>query len=283
LYKARDGGRAVVWSSEDPVVPGVRSDVGQRDHVGKQQQQSDAKFAHGSRSHVTSTDPLVQYLVRWRLTEAFRRLRGRVGAQVTTDVPILVMCSGEGFDGTILCDIGFTNVTVSDVSQVGVDEATGRDSRLKGMRLDALQAGIDDDSFPIVVVQDGLHHLPNPVAGFTEMLRIASIAAIFLEPHRSLVGRVLGQTWERNGEAVNYVFRWDRALVEDVASSYLGPDAFDNLSFSFWHHNLHLERLGRRMGGGERGRDRIRLLKRAIDLPFARVGNQFCGLIVMRT
>jgi hypothetical protein len=82
---------------------------------------------------------------------------------------------------------------------------------------------------------------------------------------------------------VNYVFRWDRALVEDVASSYLGPDAFDNLSFSFWHHNLHLERLGRRMGGGERGRDRIRLLKRAIDLPFARVGNQFCGLVVMRT
>lgn len=267
--------------SEHPASPTERlGDVSRQ--VQRQQAQSDAKFSHGSRSHVTSTDPLVQYLVRWRLAEAFGRLRNYAGERLTSQTPILVMCAGEGFDGTILCDLGYKNVTVSDISQEGVDEAVRRDGRLKGLRLSALDAEVADGAFAVTVVQDGLHHLPSPVAGFTEMLRIASTAAVFLEPHDSMAGRAFGREWERNGDAVNYVFRWRSALVEDVTRSYLGPDSFDNLSFSFWHHNVRLQRLGRKLGGGERGRDRVRLLKRMIDVPLARFGNQFCGLVVKR-
>lgn len=259
----------------------------ERDHrtsvqVQRQEAQSDVAFSHGSRSHVTSTDPLVQYLVRWRLQEAFRRLTDATGTLITHDSPILVMCAGEGFDGTILCDLGYTNVTISDISTVAVEEAVQRDGRLKGMRLNAVDADISDDAFAVTVVQDGLHHLPSPVGGFTEMLRIAATAAVFLEPHDSLAGRALGQTWERNGDAVNYVFRWNTKLVEDVSSSLLGPDSFHNLSFSFWHHNIRLERLGRKLGGGSRGTRGVRALKRVADVSLGRFGNQFCGLVVKR-
>jgi ubiquinone/menaquinone biosynthesis C-methylase UbiE len=250
------------------------------DHAQRQQAQSDLRFAHGSREHVTSTDPTVQYLVRWRLSEAVRRLRRHAPHAVSEGSSVLVLCAGEGFEGTVLCDLGFRDVTVSDISEAGVRAARERDPRLNTLQLSAEAADLPDGSFELVVIQDGLHHLQNPVRGFTEMLRIASRAALFLEPHDSLVGRVIGTAWEVNGEARNYVFRWDRRLVHDVAASYLGTDAFNNLSFSFWHHNVHYARLAERLGGGSASLRTIKVLKGVLDAPLGRFGNQFCGLLV---
>jgi hypothetical protein len=132
----------------------------------------------------------------------------------------------------------------------------------------------------LVIVQDGLHHLRSPVQGFTEMLRTARIAACFLEPHDSLSGRLLGKRWETNGDAINYVFRWNRRLVDSIASSYLGPDGFESCSFSFWHHNVVLGRFGDAMGGGSRAVALLKLLKNASDAVASRLGNQFCGLVI---
>jgi hypothetical protein len=70
--------------------------------------------------------------------------------------------------------------------------------------------------------------------------------------------------------------------VEQVAASYLGPEAFDNLSFSFWHHNVILERLGRTLGGRRGGIVVAGLVKTILDLAIGRFGNQFCGLVVKR-
>jgi hypothetical protein len=78
------------------------------------------------------------------------------------------------------------------------------------------------------------------------------------------------------------VFRWNRSLVDQVAKSYLGPDAFANLSFSFWHHNIHLERLGRAAGGRHRGLRVVKAVKGALDTAAASAGNQFCGLVLKR-
>lgn len=250
-------------------------------HVELQRERSDELFQH-ERAHVSTTDPLVRYLTRWRIQEALRRLDDAVGG-MPRDCRVLVMCAGEAVEGTFLLDAGYSDVTTSDLSQVGVDQALARDPRLKGLVLDAEAAHLPDGSYDLVVVQDGLHHLPRPVTGFTEMLRIARTAVLFLEPHDSIAGRRIGRTWEVNEGAVNYVFRWTRRLVEDVSSSYLGPDSFTNLSFAFWHHNIHLEELGRKLGGGERGVLAVRWAKKVADRLLPRSGNQFCGLVVKKT
>lgn len=249
--------------------------------IDQQRAYHDRIYGAGSRSHIGSPDPLVRYVTHWRISEALSRLTRAVGARLTFDTPLLVLCAGEGGEGSVLCDLGFKDVTVSDISEMGVQAALSRDPRLKGLVLNAQAADLPDATFGVVLVQDGLHHLPSPIQGFTEMLRLASVAAIFLEPHDSLVGNLIGTRWEKNGEAVNYVFRWTRKLVEDVASSYLGPGAFCNLSFSFWHHNPVFARLGRKLGGGRFAIGSLRTLKVMLDGLGARWGNQFCGLVVV--
>jgi hypothetical protein len=256
--------------------------AGEPEHAERQRAWADALYSEGPRAHVTTSDPLVQYLVTWRIRTLITILRESCGNRFDLDSPILLMCSGEGLEGSLLCDLGYRNVTVSDISSRGVDAATARDARLAGIVLDAEHVSLAPSSYDVVLVQDGLHHLQSPVAGFTSMLATARICAAFLEPHRSAVGRLFGTRWERNGDAVNWVFRWDRLLVEQIASSYLGPDAFDNLSFSFWHHNVVLERLCRTLGGRRGGVAVARLVKATLDRAAGRFGNQFCGLVIKR-
>jgi SAM-dependent methyltransferase len=244
---------------------------------------SERVYAAGSRPHATSRDPLTQYIVRWRIEESIRRLGQAANGRLSPQSRILALCAGEGLEGSVLCDLGFTNVTVSDISEAGVAAATQRDGRLQGLVLNAEDNRLADGSFDLVIVQDGLHHLRSPVRGLTEMLRIAAVASIFLEPHDALVDKLIGTTWERHGEAVTYVFRWTRKLVDDVAASYLGPDSFDNLSFSFWHHNPSFARLGQRMGGGPAALLTIKAVKYALDHALSSQGNQFCGLILKRS
>ena len=183
-------------------------------------------------------------------------------------------------EGSILCDMGFLDVTVSDLAEQGVKAALNRDTRLKGVVLNAEHLDLTNDSFDIVLVQDGLHHLSLPIVGFTEMLRVAKKAVVFLEPHDSLVGRLIGTQWEKNGSAVNWVFRWDKELVEQVMSSYLGPNQFENLSFSFWHHDSY-EKLPKLLGS-VLGLSAIKSIKVLLDITMGNVGNQFCGMVLKR-
>lgn len=246
----------------------------------KQRDFHDRMYAEGTRAHFLLNDPLVDYVTHWRLREAFRRLTAAAAGRITENSRILVLCAGEGAEGSVLCDLGYKDVTISDISESGVAAALARDPRLKGIVLNALNPAVEDNAFEIVLIQDGLHHLPSPVQGFTEMLRIASVGVVFLEPHDTLVGRLAGTRWEKNDDAINYVFRWTRKLVQDVTCSYLGAESFRNLSFSFWHHNIQYHRLGVKLGGGAASIRLIRALKFTLDHLLGRYGNQFCGLIL---
>ena len=236
-------------------------------------------YAAGSRAHVLSKDHSTQYIVSWRINESINRLMAASKGLIDFNASILVLCSGEGMEGSILCDKGFTNVTISDLTDNGVKAALERDKRLKGFPLDAQNTGLANESYDIVVVQDGLHHLPSPTQGFTEMLRVAKKGVIFLEPHDSLVGRLIGTKWEKNGASINYVFRWDKQLVEQIISSYLGPNGFVNLSFSFWHHNPVYGRIAN-LFGSSLGLPVINLLKTTLDLCIGNFGNQFSGMVL---
>ena len=198
-----------------------------------------------------------------------------------TDHPsVLFLCAGDAGEATTLADLGVLDITISDLSSAGIHAALKADGRLKGFVANALDTGAEDGSYDVVVVQDGLHHLPEPVKGFTEQLRIARRAAFFLEGADSFAGRKCGLEWEAEDGYVNHVFRWNRRMVDQVAKSLLGHDAFDNGSFSFWHHNIKLAALGDRLGGGEKAVRRVDRLKSLADKALPTSGNQFCGLVV---
>lgn len=250
-------------------------------HSKQQKEQSNLVYSSGSRQHVVSKDVVTKFIVSWRVEESFMRLVSESNGLVNYDSSILVLCSGEGMEGSILCDMGFKDVTVSDLAENGVRASLERDSRLKGVVLNAERIELPDDGVDVVLVQDGLHHLSLPVQGFTEMLRVARKGVVFLEAHNTFVCHVMGTKWEKNGSAINYVFRWDKDLVEQVSSSALGQDRFKNISFSFWHHNMVFARLPILLGSTA-GLIAIKVIKILLDGTMGKFGNAFCGLVLKR-
>jgi hypothetical protein len=255
----------------------------QTSHWELQRARSDRFFRAGARPHILNPDRVGSYLTPWRLRTAVQRLLRDSAGRITRMSSALVLCAADGHEGSVLSDLGFQDVTVSDISEVAVRVALDRDNRLTGRVLNAEDTGLAAGSYELVIIQDGLHHLQDPVGGFTEMLRISSCGVIFLEPHDSLIGRLIGKKWEVNDEARNYVFRWTKKLVGDVTASYLGSDAFENLSFSFCHHNVAFARLGRVLGNGSVALASIQALKSSMDFFFSGMGNQFCGMIVKKS
>ena len=244
----------------------------------------DAQAQFTNRQHACDTagvqlPDLDRYLRDSRLQSALNRL-----SAITQFRPeqwsVLVLCSGRGSEASQLADLGFARVTASDISEAAVAYLTESDKRLEGLVLNAQDTKLKASSYDLVIVQDGLHHLPNPVSGFTEQLRLARRAALFLEPHDSFAGRLVGREWEVNGEAVNYVFRWSRRLVDQVSSSYFGSSKFVNGSYAFWHHNLLMARLLRPFGP-DHSVHMARIGKRLADSVAGNLGNQFCGLVTV--
>jgi|SRR5215472_14978815 len=237
-------------------------------HAAKQQKHIDLFFqTHGPR--YLNMPPVMEYVTEWRIREAMKRLDAPKSSK------ILVLCCAEAHEASVICDMGFTDVTVSDISTVALDLALKLDGRLSGRILDAGAIDLPDDSFDVVVLQDGLHHLQSPVGGMVEMLRVARRAIVFLEPHDSVSGRLLGRKWEVNDGEINYVFRWTKKLVQNVAYAYFAHDRFKNLSFSFCHHNIVYDRYFRFLGVAG-----LSALKATLDFFLGRLGNQFCGIIV---
>jgi ubiquinone/menaquinone biosynthesis C-methylase UbiE len=249
-------------------------------HRDAQKRAFDAHYQR-ERDYWASTDPLTRYLIGWRLVTSIRRLRDAAGSRFPLDAKILFLCAGDGGEASLCCDeIGLTNIVFSDLSSVAVRSGMKRDPRLKGIVLDAENIELPDGSYDIVVIQDGLHHLRSPTKGFTEMLRVADVGVVFIEPHDSMVGRILGTKWEVNGDAINFCFRWNKRLVEQIASSYLGRETYRNLSFSYWHHNIAMARMGKIVGGGLWAKDFVAFAKATLDRLAPISGNMFSGIVL---
>jgi hypothetical protein len=186
--------------------------------------------------HYTS-DPLTRYLRDRRLTIALDALRRAVPTGVPVE-SVLIVCGGVGGEGTFFRRRGFRDVTVSDFSSEALERCNRLDPGLKTSLLDAEDMDVADSSYDLVVVQDGLHHLPRPTLGLAEMLRVARVGVILIEPHHGMIGKVLGREWEIQGDAVNYVFRWNAAMLEQCTRSYLLSRDTQVIAMRLWDHGL---------------------------------------------
>lgn len=195
------------------------------------------------------------------------------------ELSALTICGGVGGEASYLADRGFGQVTNSDFSARALEVARRRDGRLEVRTIDIENNDVPDESYDVVMVQDGLHHLTRPVQGFNEMIRMASKAAVVIEPHLSLVGRVIGTEWEKVGDAVNYVFRWDHDLFAQTARSQLVREPAEIWTLRLWDHNQAVSKLSNWTSNESIKMGISQTAYRALT-PFNRFGNMFLGVLV---
>lgn len=188
-------------------------------------------------------DKLIRYLRDRRLNIGLNYLRTKYSKTNIENWKVLIICGGVGGEGVFFMNAGFKDVTLSDFSQNSLELANILAPQLKTILLNAESMDVEVDAYDLIVVQDGLHHLPRPSLGFTEMLRIAKKAVMVIEPYDSLVGNIAGTEWEVHGDAINYVYRWNKKMVEQTVRSYLLRE-YDSIKvFHLWDHNSVINKL----------------------------------------
>lgn len=250
--------------------------------VEQQHRSFDAKYAPAERAkwafHDTP-DPLTRYMRDRRLKFGTDRVLAETGMS-PEQCSVLIVCGGVGGEGTYFANRGFTDVTVSDFSENALEICRHRDPRLKTRLLNAEEMDLEDASYDFVLVQDGLHHLPRPVLGYTEMLRVARRAVVVIEPHTGVVANLLGREWEHEGDAINYVFRWNHELLEQSTRSVLLQEPCKVRGYRMWNHNIVMLRLARLFGEGAVAHQVVKAAYGILGTALPFLGNYMAGVVI---
>jgi glycosyltransferase involved in cell wall biosynthesis/SAM-dependent methyltransferase/ribosomal protein S27AE len=131
-------------------------------------------------------------IYRFLLTEKFRRAVAPIGPHLV-DATVLCVCGGSGMDADFMARAGAI-VTTSDLSLGAATRAHARSERY-GLGILSIVADVehlpyDDQSFDIVAVHDGLHHLEDPYGGLSEMARVARRWVVVTEPAQASITRL---------------------------------------------------------------------------------------------
>jgi len=250
-----------------------------QDGIQLQKAKYEKEFESAARFSFHDTqNSVVRYVRDRRLNIALDRLRSQLTLDIS-DLNALVVCGGVGGEATFLRKAGFKKVTNSDFSENALQVCRERDPQLGTICLNAENMDLLDESYDVVLVQDGLHHLPRPILGFNEMLRVARHAVVVLEPHAGLAGNVLGREWEEDGGAINYVFRWDGHLIEQVTRSQILKIKATVESIRLWDHNSTIHKSVCWLGGGKLSLIAAKVIYAALK-PINVFGNNFIGIVV---
>lgn len=190
-----------------------------------------------------TSDKLIRYLRDRRLTTGLNYLRSKYSQSELASWTVLIICGSVGGEGIFFKNAGFKDVTLSDINQTYLEMANVLAPELKTILLNGEALELEAEAYDLIVVQDGLHHLPRPATGLTEMLRVAKKAVIVIEPYDSLIGNMIGTKWEVVGNETNYVYRWNKTMIEQTVKSYL-LHGYDSIKvFRLWDHNLTVLKL----------------------------------------
>lgn len=127
---------------------------------------------------------------------------------------VLSINCGDGFEAEYMFKKG-ADVTVTDISPEAVKAAKRRCPKLNGQAADSENLPFKDGSFDLVLVRDGLHHLPHPFKGMSEMNRVSKLGFIMIEAQKSFITNVfiklgIALEYEVSG---NFVYRFTRQEI----------------------------------------------------------------------
>ena len=154
---------------------------------------------------------------------------------LTRDSRLLVVCGAE-LDRDVLREVGFRDVTISNLE---TDADTHAYAPFARATKDVEGLTCRDDEYDFCIAHNGLHHCMSPHRGLLEMVRVASKGVIVFEPRDSFLTRCgvrlqFGQDYEtaavaanggvaggvRNTAIPNYVYRWTEREIEKTISSF---------------------------------------------------------------
>lgn len=151
------------------------------------------------------------------------------------DSSIVVVCGGPT-DKVILEELGFTNVTITNLDQ-RLEAGTFHPYSWEYQDAEALTFG--DGTFDFGIVHQGLHHCRSPHRALLELYRVSRIGILGIEPRDSIWVRLLvklgfGEDFElaavvgngfsagglRNSAIPNFVYRWSKREILKTLNSY---------------------------------------------------------------
>ncbi|MFN0128171.1 MAG: class I SAM-dependent methyltransferase [Verrucomicrobiales bacterium] len=169
---------------------------------------------------------------------------------LSLDDRILVVCGGP-FDKEVLQSMGFRDVTITNLDERQKVDGGAEFAPYRWDFQDLESLSYADESYDVVLVHSGLHHLSCPQRGLNEMYRVARRAVIGFEPHRNLYTTLgvklgAGQAYEdaavyyndcrwggvANTEIPNYVVRFNRGDIERTVQIY-NPIAHHKIDFFY--------------------------------------------------
>lgn len=149
---------------------------------------------------------------------------------------VLSINCGDGFEAEFLQKKG-ASVTVTDISPEAVKAAKRRCPKLKGVAADSENLPFKNSSFDIVLVRDGLHHLPHPFKGLSEMNRVSKLGFIMIEAQKTFVTNIfikLGIALEHEISG-NYVYRFTR---DEISSQMEKMSIKDYKLHTLWCYHV---------------------------------------------
>jgi len=105
-----------------------------------------------------------------------------------------------------------------------------KDSRISYQKQNMEKISLKSRSYDIVFCKEALHHIPRPVLGLYEMLRICKHTVIIIEPYETFLGKILeffnlSSIYETNQKGNiksrdNFVYRWSKDQLKNILNSY---------------------------------------------------------------
>lgn len=140
--------------------------------------------------------------------------------QITlTGKSVLIASCGTGIDVHYLRKYYDAYFTVSDLSEEAVKLTLRLHKNVKGAVEDTERLSFGDESFDYAFIAASLHHLPCPLIGLYELLRVAKYGVIVIEPNDSWLTRLATRLKLATEieEAGNYVYRFNAWDIERIS------------------------------------------------------------------
>jgi len=157
---------------------------------------------------------LYNFLIEYKFNKALGSMPFSV-----KNMSVLDVCCGSGMISEYYAKAGAKVIGI-DLSGEAIERAKTREERYNFEAdfkvADAGKLSFPDNSFDIVSVHDGLHHLKNPQKAVSEMVRVAKKGVIIIEPAIALITRIsvfLGISTDYEGE--DFVYRFKKNELQE--------------------------------------------------------------------
>jgi len=167
-----------------------------------------------------------EYHCRYRQVRIQQRLDHLLSAldePVNSGCSVHVACCGTGYEVEALvqagCQTSCSDLSVQALRGLAKRSAT-RGYQVPHLQADVLQLPFRNDSFDVAVTVEGLHHTPQPLRSFGELVRVARSHVVVIEPYTGGLLDLLGRLGLAHREEYSHrrACRFNAGLLKQIGS-----------------------------------------------------------------